>query len=273
MGERWILALDLGTGGLKTAAVSLRGELLGHATGVIHTRHLPGGGAEQDPAEWWTLVREGVREVLAAGGAAPGDVAGVGITGQWGSTVPVGADGCAAGPCLTWADHRGGPYSAAVLGGPLAVLGYTPGNLARWLRFTGGAPSPHGADPLGHELHLRHREPELYARTDCLMEPLDYLGLRLTGRRAATPASMILSWLTDNRPGFSVGLEQLPGQGRRELAVRHQDAELLFQGVGADRLFRRPHLGDPPVEPGPHAAAGAAADREPAGAAPARGRR
>ena len=46
----------------------------------------------------------------------------------------------------------------------------------RWLRLTGGAPSPGGADPLGHHLHLAHREPGLYARIETLLEPLDYLG-------------------------------------------------------------------------------------------------
>jgi xylulokinase len=48
---------------------------------------------------------------------------------------------------------------------------------------------------------MRNCEPELYARTRALLEPVDYLGLRLTGRAVATPASMLLSWLTDNRPG------------------------------------------------------------------------
>ena len=58
-----------------------------------------------------------------------------------------------------------------------------------------------GADPLGHELYMRNCEPEVYQKARTLLEPLDYLGLRFTGRVAATPASMILSWLTDNRPG------------------------------------------------------------------------
>jgi xylulokinase len=88
-----------------------------------------------------------------------------------------------------------------VLGGPVSLFGYSPGNIARWLRYTGGAPSPQGADPLGHELYLRNCEPGIYERTATLMEPLDYLALRLTSRRIATPASMIASWLTDNRPG------------------------------------------------------------------------
>ena len=37
------------------------------------------------------------------------------------------------------------------------------------------------------------------------MEPVDYLAVRLTGKPVATPASMILSWLTDNRPGTAFG--------------------------------------------------------------------
>jgi xylulokinase len=199
--EPWILALDLGTGGLKTGAVSLKGELLAHATSPITTRYLPGDGAVQDPAEWWARVVDCVRSLVASQAVQPSDLAGVGITGQWGSTVPVDAEGTAAGDCLLWSDTRGGRFSAKAMGGPVSLFGYSPGNMLRWIQLTGGAPSPNGADPLGHELYLRSCEPEIYSRTRYLLEPVDYLGLRFTGRVAATPASMILSWLTDNRPG------------------------------------------------------------------------
>ncbi len=198
--DPWILAVDLGTGGPKLAAVSLDGDLLAHAARPVPTRFSPDGGAVQDPAAWWAGLKAAAGDILATG-ARPDGVVGVGITGQWGSTVPVDEEGLPAGDCLLWADTRGGPYASKVMGGAVSVLGYSPANMLRWLQLTGGAPSPGGADPLGHELHLRHRQPEVYARTRTLMEPLDYLGLRLTGRRAATPASMTLSWLTDNRPG------------------------------------------------------------------------
>ena len=205
MGEPWVLAIDLGTGGLKTGAVSLRGEILGHTLGSVRTRYLPDGGAVQDPSEWWDVICDGVRSLLAAKVAAPSELVGVGITGQWGSTVPVGADGTPVGDCMLWSDTRGGRFSSRAVGGPVSVFGYSPLNILRWVQITGGAPSPHGADPLGHELYLRSCEPELYARATTLLEPLDYLGMRFTGRRAGTPASMILSWLTDNRPGAPVG--------------------------------------------------------------------
>lgn len=201
LAEPWLLAVDLGTGGPKVGAVSLSGELLGHAESVVTTRYLAGGGAVQDPAEWWEQVKAGVQAMVAAGRAKPADLVGVGLTGQWGSTVPVDGEGQVVGDCRLWADTRGGRFSARAVGGPIALLGYSPGNILRWVQLTGGAPSPHGADPLGHELYMRNCEPEVYARTRTFLEPVDYLGLRLTGRAVATPASMILSWLTDNRLG------------------------------------------------------------------------
>lgn len=197
--EPWILAVDLGTGGPKTGAVALDGRLLAsHAAGVA-THYLPGGGAEQHPDEWWARIVEGAAYLLGHG-VDPQGLAGVGLTGMWACTVPVDAGGRPAGPCLMWSDTRGGPFSAKVVGGPVSLFGYSPGNILQWLRYTGGAPSPHGADPLGHELYLRNCAPHVYERAATLMEPLDYLALRLTGRRAASPASMIASWLTDNRP-------------------------------------------------------------------------
>jgi Sugar (pentulose and hexulose) kinases len=227
-GEPWFLAIDLGTGGPKTGAVSLHGELLGHTLGSVRTRYLPDGGAVQDTSEWWSCIRDGVRSLMASKVADPSDLAGVGITGQWGSTVPVDAAGVAVSDCRLWSDTRGGRFSSKAMGGPISLFGYSPGNMVRWIQITGGAPSPNGADPLGHELYLRNCEPELYARTHALLEPLDYLGQRFTGRCAATPASMILSWLTDNRPGARVAY--VPALVARSGRDRARLPELLPTG-------------------------------------------
>jgi xylulokinase len=227
MGEPWILAVDLGTGGPKTGAVTLAGELLAVAHRPVETAYTDDGGAVQDPAAWWDGIREGVAEVLGRG-VAGSEAIGVGITGQWGSTVPVGPDGAAVGACLLWSDTRGRALAANRLGGPISIVGYSPGNLVSWLRLTGGAPSPGGADPLGHHLFLATHERELYSRVETLLEPLDYLGMRFTGRRAATQASMILSWLTDNRPRGSGGYQ--PALVRRSGREAAKLPELLPTG-------------------------------------------
>lgn len=229
MTEPWVLAIDLGTTDLKVGAVSLRGELLAQTHRAIRTYHSAGGGAEQDPAEWWELLRSAVCALVESKAVSGDEAVGVGITGEFASTVPVGSDGRPAGRCILWQDTRGATFSAQAMGGPLAILGYSPANIFRWIQITGGAPSTRGADPLNHELFLRNREPDVFAKTRYLMEPVDYLGLRLTGRAAATPASMFASWLTDNRPGAGTAYV-------RELVRRaHRDAgrlpELLPTGT------------------------------------------
>jgi xylulokinase len=194
----WVLALDLGNGGPKMAAVDPDGSILTVAHRSVDVQIGLDGEATQDAVQWWTAVGECVREVTSIMG---GDARAVAITGQWGSTVPVDASGTPVGPVLLWADTRARKHMRDVIGGPVSVQGFAPQKVIPWVRATGGAPTPSGADPTGHSLLLQREMPEIYARARWLLEPVDYLGMRFTGRAAATPASMILSWLTDNRIG------------------------------------------------------------------------
>lgn len=206
--QHWYLAIDLGTGGTKVAAVDIDGRVLASAFRSVETRYTADGGATQDTDEWWSGLVDAIREILSgdarAGAAVTAECGGIGITGQWGSTIPVDTDGRAVGPCILWSDHRGGRWSKRIAGGPVTVSGYAPTKIARWLRLAGGAPNPNGADPTGHEQVLAHELPGVHAAAASLMEPVDYVGARLTGRVAATPASMVASWLTDNRMGAPV---------------------------------------------------------------------
>ncbi len=218
-GHRWILAVDLGNGGPKVAVVELDGNVVGTAARPVRVDIKLDGTATQDADEWWTGIVAATREVVTATGADVAALHAVAITGQWGSTVPVGADDRPCGPVLLWADTRAGRHTADVIGGPITYQGFAPQRVLPWVRITGGAPTPSGADPTGHSLLLQREFASIYAKTRVLLEPVDYLGLRLTGRAAATPASMILSWLTDNRPGAPLGyVDSLVRQARRDPA-------------------------------------------------------
>jgi xylulokinase len=203
MAQRWFLAVDLGTGGPKVGAVLPHGQVIFEHLAPVGTVVLPGGGAVQDPGEYWAGVLQGVGALAESGLVDLHQCAGVGLTGQWASTVPVGADGKPVGNVMLWADSRASNYASTVIGGPIS--GYSPVPLFNWIRLTGGAPSPNGADPTGHWLWFRNEEPEIYSKTAVFLEPVDYLGLCFTGRAAASQASMIGSWLTDNRRGHGGG--------------------------------------------------------------------
>lgn len=228
MSDRWILAVDLGNGGPKLAVVGLDGEVRATAFRPVHVDVRLDGTATQDAGEWWTQLREAAREAIAGADAAGDDLHAVAITGQYGSSVPVDGDGRPAGAVILWADTRARDLAREVIGGPVTVGGFAPLKVLPFVRLTGGAPSPAGADPTGQALLLKRRLTDVYARTRVILEPVDYLGLCFTGRAAATPASMLASWLTDNRPGAGFGyVDSLVRRSRRD---RDRLPELLPTG-------------------------------------------
>ena len=196
MHDALYLVVDLGTGGPKVGLVDSRGSLVEHVTDAVTTTFARDGEATQDASEWWDLVLRGARRLLVDPERAR-RVRAIGVTGQYGSTVPVDANGVPTGPCLTWMDTRGGPWSRRAVGGP--VQGYRPRAALSFIRRSGGAPSTAGADPVGQILFLEHERPAIVAATRWYLEPVDYLTMRLTGVASATHASRLAMWMTDNR--------------------------------------------------------------------------
>ncbi len=197
--SKYILAIDLGTNGPKVALVSTHGELVGYEFEENRVILLPGGGAEQDPDEWWRTIATASRRLLARNLAPVDDIVGVCCTSQWSGTVPVDREGRHLMNAIIWMDSRGAPYVKALTGGHLTIEGYAVTKLLTWLRLTGGIPGHSGKDPIAHILYLRHQHPEVYRATYKFLEPKDYLNLRLTGQFAASYDSITLHWVTDNR--------------------------------------------------------------------------
>ena len=197
--EPLILAIDLGTGGPKVALIGVRGTIVGHTREPVGLTLLPGGGAEQDPDEWWHAISVAARRVLTDHPERGPDVVAVAVTSQWFGTVAVDADGNHLGPAVIWMDNRGARHVRDAVRGPVRLAGYDARRLQGWLRRSGGIPSLTGKDPVGHMLFLRHERPDVYEATAVFLEPVDYLGLRLTGRAVASGASITGYWATDNR--------------------------------------------------------------------------
>lgn len=219
MADKYILAIDLGTSGPKVALFSTQGELLGSEFEEVRLLLFEDGGAEQLPNEWWKAIDTATKRLLARGLVPAEDIVAISSTGQWSGTVAVDADGNAIGNAVIWMDSRGAPYITQVAGGPLQ--GYAPGKLLQWIRLTAGAPAVSGKDPIAHILYLKNIRPEIYQRAHKFLEPIDYVGLRLTGRMAASFASITLHWMTDNRDISKVtyhdGLLKMAGLDRSKL--------------------------------------------------------
>ncbi len=194
-----ILAMDLGTSGPKVALFTLEGGFVAGEAGRTTLHLLPGGGAEQEPHEWWAALVETTRRLLERSGVAPGRIAALATTAQWGGTVAVDAQGEPLGNAVIWADTRGAPYVHAITGGWPRIEGYGAAKIWAWLRRTGGIPTRGGKDPIAHVLFLKHERPALFRRAAQVLDIKDYLNLRLTGIAATSPDTVTLHWVTDNR--------------------------------------------------------------------------
>ena len=218
---RYVLAVDLGTSGAKVALVGIDGRVVGWEFEPVELIVLPGGGAEQRPDDWWRAVVAATRRLLARHAGPAADVAAVCCCTQGEGTVPVDEDGAPLTNCILWMDMRGAPHLRRQFGGLPAMQGVSLLKVRRWVKLTGGMPSPTGKDPAAHMLYIRDELPEVYERTYKFLNVLDYLNLRLTGRMAASYDSILTCWVTDNRDADD---------------VRYDAALVRDCGIDADKL-------------------------------------
>lgn len=197
--DKYVLAIDLGTSGPKTALITVYGEVAASEFQETPVILMPGGGAEQDPEIWWQAIMTAAKRMLSKNPVHPEDIAAVSVTTQWSGTVPVDRRGKNLMNAVIWMDCRGCEALKDILKGVLKFEGYPLWKVFHWLRLTGGAPASSGKDPLAHILWLKKDCSDVYEKTYKFLEPKDYINLRLTGRFAATYDSILLHWVTDNR--------------------------------------------------------------------------
>jgi len=194
-----ILAIDLGTSGMKAALVAADGTVTGWAERPVPLVVLPGGGAEQDPVAWWDALASVVADLGRAHPDHLRAITTICSSTQGEGTIAVDSGGEPLTPCISWLDMRGAANLRKQFGGFPSFNGVSVRRVARWLRLTGGMPSVTGKDPASHMLFIRDSLPSVYERTATFLNVLDWINLKLTGRTVATVDSILTSWVTDNR--------------------------------------------------------------------------
>jgi xylulokinase len=195
--QRHVLAVDLGTSGPKVAVVDATGRTPGTDRGSVDTLTHPGGIAEQDPVQIWEAVKTSAVRALAASGVDRDDIVAVICSSQYSSIVPVDRHGQPTSNLVLWQDKRGSKKDLGRVPG-FPRRADNPADLLRWLRVHGLPPIAEGLSML-HMRHLRYSCPDVYERTAWLLEPMDYLTMRLTGRATANQATAFMYLMTDNR--------------------------------------------------------------------------
>jgi len=228
---KYTLAIDLGTSGPKVALVSSHGEVAACEVEPTPVHFSPGGGAEQNPDDWWKAITTASKRLIAKKIVSVDLIEAVCCTSQWSGTVPVSSDGQHLSSAIIWMDSRGASHVKKVTGGLLKIEGYGASKLLHWLRLTGGIPGHSGKDSIAHILYIKSERPELYKSTYKFLEPKDYLNQRLTGKFAASYDSIALHWVTDNRDinniEYSPRLLKMSGLDREKLPDLKSSIDIL----------------------------------------------
>lgn len=169
----YLLGIDIGTSGTKTALFDERGNCVAQKTFEYGMAQPRNGWAEQNPLDWWEAVCRGVQSVLTASGIDRRAVAGVGLSGQMHGLVMLDKDNNVLRPSIIWCDQRTAEECAeieeivghdrliAVTANP-ALTGFTAGKI-RW---------------------VQKHEPDVYEKCAHILLPKDYIRLMLTGEYA-----------------------------------------------------------------------------------------
>lgn len=166
-----LLSIDLGTQSVRALLFTPEGELVGRTQEVFtdYQRPQPGWMTHDGDGFWQAAARCCQR--LWAAGHAPGRVAGVAVTTQRASMVPVDAQGRCLAPAIIWPDQRRATRLPAIS--------------ARW-RAAFTLAGLHGTiRRFQSDAELNwwaQHDPELHRRTHCFLLMSGLLNQRLTGR-------------------------------------------------------------------------------------------
>lgn len=169
MDER-ILAVDLGTSGMKVLIFDPSGTITHRAAREYGTDYGPPNRAEQHPEEWWSALI-GCLDELKRAGAIVDKISAVGITGHMMGAVPVDGNGAVIGKAIIHADTRASVQCAE------ATVRVPP---ERIYTLSGHRLSPAYSGP--KIAWIRENGPERYCAAEKFLNPKDYLNYKLTGR-------------------------------------------------------------------------------------------
>ncbi len=206
--NKYILAIDHGTSGIKAAIVSIHGQVLDYEYEKTAISFLPGGGAEQDPDDWWQALLTACSRLIANGAVNASDIVAIAVSSTFSTTVAVDANGNHLMNALTWMDSRGAPYVKKIVGGFPSVDGYGIFRIMKWIPKTGGGPTLSGKDDIAHVLLVKNEYPDVYQKTHMFLPSKDYLNLKLTGKFAASFDSMQLFWVSDIRDIYNIRYDE-----------------------------------------------------------------
>ena len=168
------LGIDIGTSGTKTLAIDHKGKILASDVQEYPCYAPKPLWSEQDPEDWWNAVVKSVKNVVKKAKLKPGDVKGIGLSGQMHGSVFLDKNDKVIRKAILWNDQRtvaecaeienavGGRENLIRLVANPALTGFTAPKI----------------------LWLRNKEPKHFDKLRKVLLPKDEIRRRLTGEYA-----------------------------------------------------------------------------------------
>jgi len=220
-----MIAVDIGTTGVKVEAVDTVAVSFCGAQREYPTETPQPGWAEQDPDQVATAVQEAVREVVSGIAAGGRTVAGVSFSAAMHDVIGLDADGEPLTPMLTWADGR-----AAAQARRLRASG-------DWLDLHRRTGTPvHPMSPLVKLLWFREERPELWDRVAHWVGVKEYVLQRLAGVLAVDESiASAMGMYNLKARDWDDGALSLAGVRREQLPSLHATTDVVAR-LGADAV-------------------------------------
>ena len=170
-----VLAVDLGSSGMRAALIDRDGRVIARESLALEIVAESSGVSEADPGHWWDCLQRLADRLAVAAPAAWGRVAALAISAFTRCQVLVGADGALVRPALMWRDAR----SAGMLA---ALATRCPDDHPERAQLN-------AFHPLARLAWLQANEPDSLRDGVTVLEPKDFLNLRLTGLQGGDPVS------------------------------------------------------------------------------------
>jgi xylulokinase len=168
-----ILAYDLGTGGVKAAIYSEKGELAAECFVSYDTDYRQSGFHEQNPLDWWDAIVSSTKTLLNKSPDSSKDIVCIAVCGHSLGVIPIGKNGGLLSENVPiWSDSRAGPQAEKF---------FQHIREDEWYMTTGnGFPPP--LYSIFKLMWFKEHLPDMFANTAKFIGTKDYINYRLSGR-------------------------------------------------------------------------------------------
>lgn len=167
---KYVIGIDIGTSGTKSALFDLSGNMIASATAEYPLYQPNNGWAEQNPEDWWQAVCTTLKEIAPK---AKGEIAGIGLSGQMHSLVLLDKENKVIRPAILWCDQRTGAQCEKIE----AIIGRE-----RLIQVTANPALP--GFTASKLVWVQDNEPDNWEKCAHILLAKDYIRFKLTGEYA-----------------------------------------------------------------------------------------